>query len=365
MYRSVQRSELSLLQLDVQPEGVVEAYFSGDVNLVYSLRGVLMDYVPSLAMCDGLVEVNTSVMPSDLLIHRVGMIPLRVDTPDGAFLMDTMTPFQECDCGSSEGSHWGCQKCSVSFVLDVFNGAVISRSVMSSELVKGPSHFPVHVMHAGSDEEGAVAVEAGLPPDKLALVMDAGQGYGVEVVTLGPGQHVKAIFRAQLGHGAVHARFCVVSAVAIRQRVKVEVDMEVAASMPPEAVQALVDTFPDLVTLVELGPKGQRVLAPISPEAWVVEDPLDVCDDLDDFEEAWGVNGVMKITGQSYYRLEVEGTGAVPAKDLIPVAAEVLRRRTQALIGALLEGLQRPGVIKVPSCHLEPEVDLLPPPGLK
>ena len=237
MYRSLQRSELSLLQLHLQPDGVVEAYFSGDINLVYSLRGVMLDYVPTIAVCDSLVEVNTSAMPSDLITHRVGMIPLKVDLPDGAFLMDAMVPFQECDCGGEKGGEWGCEKCSVSFALEVFNGAVINRSVMSTELIKGPSLFPVQVMHAGGDDEGGIAMEAGLPPDKLALVMDESHGYGVEIVTLGPGQHVKAIFRAQVGSGAAHAKFCPVSVVAIRQRVKVEVDMEVAASMPPGAME--------------------------------------------------------------------------------------------------------------------------------
>lgn len=85
------------------------------ISFANSLRRILLSEVPTIAIDIVQVHQNNSVLPDDLLVHRLGLIPMQLKE-------DNLLHSYECDCDSF------CEKCSINIQLNVTGGEVYSNA---------------------------------------------------------------------------------------------------------------------------------------------------------------------------------------------------------------------------------------------
>lgn len=68
------------IKVTSRSEDTLEMELSGiDAALVNALRRIIIAEIPTLAFHKVLLFQNTSVLPDELLVHRLGLLPLAVD----------------------------------------------------------------------------------------------------------------------------------------------------------------------------------------------------------------------------------------------------------------------------------------------
>ena len=109
--------------LSIAPHEVRFILSDTDMSMANALRRIMIAEVPTLAI--DLVEFhdNTTVLNDEYLAHRLGLIPLRYQSPNhhlsgGNDIHGVFLPHDECACYDR------CPKCSVEFYLDVKYDAV-------------------------------------------------------------------------------------------------------------------------------------------------------------------------------------------------------------------------------------------------
>lgn len=50
-----------------------------DASLANGLRRIIISEIPTMAFHKVLLYQNTSVIPDELLVHRLGLLPLKID----------------------------------------------------------------------------------------------------------------------------------------------------------------------------------------------------------------------------------------------------------------------------------------------
>jgi DNA-directed RNA polymerase subunit D len=146
-----------------------------DAAFVNALRRAIITEVPTMAIEDIFYFDNSSVIPDEVLAHRIGLIPLKTD-------LDNYLLPEQCNCKAE----LGCPKCRVTLNLNVESGDEI-RSVYSSEI--------------NSVDQNIVPVSPKILLAKLA-----------------PHQAIKFEAYAQLNKGRLHSKFSPVS-MAIYQHI--------------------------------------------------------------------------------------------------------------------------------------------------
>ncbi len=125
-----------------------------------TIRRAIMTYVPSMAVERVRIYENTSPIYDEILVKRIGLVPLFTD-------LKTYNLPQECKCGGK-----GCARCQVTLILEKSGpGMVYSGDLKAQD----PKIKPVY--------------------DKIPLVK------------LGKGQKVKMEMIAQLGLMSDHAKY--------------------------------------------------------------------------------------------------------------------------------------------------------------
>jgi DNA-directed RNA polymerase subunit D len=154
-----------------------------DVAFANALRRTMISEVPSMAVDDIFIFDNSSVVPDEVLAHRIGFVPLKTD-------LDSYVLPEECECGSD----LGCSLCRVVLTLDVRADAG-NRTVTSGDFV--------------SEDPKIVPASPDIPLTKLA-----------------PGQAVRLEGYARLGTGKIHAKWQPVSAAIYQHVGEIEIDEE-------------------------------------------------------------------------------------------------------------------------------------------
>lgn len=159
-------------------EGVDNAFVNG-------LRRIILSEVPTMAIEDIFYFDNASIVPDEVLAHRVGLVPLKTD------LENYVLP-ENCDCDAD----LGCPKCRAILTLDV-EAEEETRTVYSGDLMSSdPMIKPV------SDD---------IPLSKLTK-----------------GQAIRFEAYAQLGQGKEHTKWSPVSKAIYQNTIELEVDEEAA-----------------------------------------------------------------------------------------------------------------------------------------
>ena len=183
--------------------------------------------VPCIAITQVSIEENTSVLPDEMLAHRLGLIPIRYTNPDrhidDEFVLDD--PYSEEDADE------------VPLVLDVQNDESEMRIVTSRDLrivPRATHHVKLEVAHtSGPEEEETIRMATG----------DAPYEPGIPIVKLGPYQALKIRAVAKLGIGKLHAKFAPAT-VAMRYQAAIDVNTEAVDSVSMEKREGFVAACP-------------------------------------------------------------------------------------------------------------------------
>lgn len=152
-----------------------------NVAFLNTLRRIMLTEVPSMAVDEVMVIENSSVLPDEVLAHRLGFIPLKTD-------LETYNLPEECPCKSE----LGCNLCRVSLALDV-EATESVRTIYSGDLVtENPDIRPVKD--------------------------------NIPIVKLAPDQKIKLEAYARLGKGKTHAKWQPVSVCTYKHLPKIEID---------------------------------------------------------------------------------------------------------------------------------------------
>lgn len=131
---------------------------------INTLRRFALNEVPIMAVDDVVLHYNSSPMHDEILVHRIGLIPLKTEI--GRFVSA-----DECSCKSN----LGCPKCRVMIYLDV-EAKDKTRQVLSSDIV--------------SEDDIVKPISPNIP-----------------IVILAKGQKIKLEGYARLGSGKMHAKW--------------------------------------------------------------------------------------------------------------------------------------------------------------
>lgn len=154
-----------------------------DVAIMNTLRRIMLAEVPCMAVEDVMIIENSSVLQDEILVHRLGLMPLTTD-------LESYNLPEQCACKSE----FGCNLCRAALTLDVeAKGSIMT--VYSRDLTPdNPDIKPV------SDD--------------------------IPIVKLAPNQKIKLEAYARLGKGKEHAKWQPVSLCAYKHLPKIFIDWD-------------------------------------------------------------------------------------------------------------------------------------------
>jgi len=116
-----------------------------------SLRREMISGVPTLAIEDVRIYDNTSVLFDEMLVHRLGLIPLRTD-------LKAHVPKEECSC---EGA--GCPTCTATYTLSVEGPrTVYSNDLIPQDSASGPVSENIPIVKLTEDQKVVIEAKAHL-----------------------------------------------------------------------------------------------------------------------------------------------------------------------------------------------------------
>ena len=243
-----------------------------------ALRRTMIAEVPSMTIDDIFFFDNSSVLPDEVLAHRIGLMPLVTD-------LDSYVLPERCQCKSD----MGCSLCRVILTLDV-KADIESRVVYSGDLI--------------SEDPKVVPAS----PD-------------ISLVKLAPGQAVKFEAYARLGRGKTHAKWQPVSMCVYQNVAEIEIDGERCT-----LCGSCVEACPRAVLVME---DGKLEIA-----------DLYACTLCGDCAEACPLEPpavVQRMKGDSFL-FTVESTGCLPPKRIVSEAANILIAKLDELSGKIERG---------------------------
>lgn len=236
-----------------------------------SLRRTMVAEVPIMTVDDIFYFDNSSIVPDEVLAHRIGFVPLTTD-------LDSYVLPEECDCEAE----LGCPKCRAGLTMDV-EAKDDTVTVYSGDLVpEDPSIAPVSKR---------------IPLAKLA-----------------PGQAIKFEAYAQLGQGKVHAKWSPVSMCVYQNVALVDVEDEAAT-------KECLDACGDDVAVIEGG-----VLKVIDIQGF---ERCRRCRELVSHEE------IMRGLKKDEFLFTVESTGGLPPERIVKEAVKMLKQKLSTLRGKI------------------------------
>jgi DNA-directed RNA polymerase II subunit RPB3 len=170
-----------------------------NISIINSLRRVMINEVPTIAIDLVFIELNSSTMHDELLAHRLGLVPLSSD------YIDDLRYTRECECEQY------CFRCSFVFSIDVY-AEKKSTSFYSSDLIclnpdeklNGKKIKPVNYQEFNTSSESR----------------------HILLGKLAKGQRIKLLAVAKKGTGKEHAKWCPVSTIRIKNLNTSFIDIE-------------------------------------------------------------------------------------------------------------------------------------------
>ncbi|GAA5832655.1 hypothetical protein JCM11251_001399 [Rhodosporidiobolus azoricus] len=153
------------------------------LGLANSLRRSMISRIDTLAIDQVQITENTSVLPDEMLAHRLGLVPLNSEGMDKQIINYN----RECDCDSY------CTKCSVVLTLNVKRTVPGTQDVTTKDLIV----------------EGGERSDVGRP----AMSSDPKLQKGILLAKLNQGQELSMRCIAVKGRALEHAKWSPVAAV--------------------------------------------------------------------------------------------------------------------------------------------------------
>eukprot|EP00499_Haloplacidia_sp_CaronLabIsolate_P004428 CAMPEP_0196779510 /NCGR_PEP_ID=MMETSP1104-20130614/6428_1 /TAXON_ID=33652 /ORGANISM="Cafeteria sp., Strain Caron Lab Isolate" /LENGTH=355 /DNA_ID=CAMNT_0042149691 /DNA_START=6 /DNA_END=1070 /DNA_ORIENTATION=- len=292
-----------------------------DPPIANALRRVLLAEVPTMAIDKLYIFNNTSIMQDEVLAHRVGLIPLKVDPDDfdemteGASATDTNTIVFRLSKHVEQSkkprhARAGEAKEEEEEAQDKF------LSVYSGALVWQPQ---------GSQEERFQDRPLGVVHDDILLLK------------LKPGQTIDFEAHAYKGIGKTHAKWSPVSTAYYRLLPQVELTDEVRGD---DARELKAKCPMNVFDIEDMGGDARAVVA--RPRN------CSMCREC--IREPHWDRRVRLYRKMDHFLFHVESTGAVSARELVVRAARVMAAKCRSVLEALdagdaVEGLEALGEI--------------------
>ncbi len=238
-----------------------------DVSFANSLRRTMVAEVPMMVVEDIFYFDNSSLVPDEVLAHRVGLVPLKTN-------LESYVLPEECDCEAE----LGCPKC---------------RAVLTMDVEAGDDTVTVYSGDLIPEDPSIAPVSNRIPLAKLAQ-----------------GQAIKFEAYAQLGQGKVHAKWSPVSMCVYQNVAVVDVKDKAAANKCLEACGDGIATL-DGGRLKIIDIQGFERHAP--------------CREHVSHEE------IMQGLKQDEFLFTVESNGGLPPERIVKEAVKMLKGKLSAL----------------------------------
>jgi DNA-directed RNA polymerase subunit D len=239
-----------------------------DVSFANSLRRTMVAEVPMMVVEDIFYFDNSSLVPDEVLAHRVGLVPLKTN-------LESYVLPEECDCEAE----LGCPKC---------------RAVLTMDIEAGEDTVTVYSGDLIPEDPSIAPVSSRIPLAKLA-----------------PGQAIKFEAYAQLGQGKVHAKWSPVSMCVYQNVSLVTVKDMAAAKKCLEACGEGVATLDgDKLKIIDIQGFERHAR----------------CRELVSHEE------IMQGLKQDEFLFTVESTGGLPPERIVKEAVKILKGKLSVLV---------------------------------
>mmetsp|Transcript_19266 Transcript_19266/g.32168 ORF Transcript_19266/g.32168 Transcript_19266/m.32168 type:complete len:343 (+) Transcript_19266:80-1108(+) len=282
--------------------------YDTDVSVANSLRRVMIGETPTMAIDLVTIEENNSVLHDEFLAHRLGLIPIRVNTSKG---VDQYQYKQDCFCESH------CPNCSIEFDLDVVHETDAPVRIVTSSDLK-TNNENVEAVTYSSHEEAYFASSTNPASDEAS---------GITIVKLAPGQKVKCHCIALKGISKIHAKWCPVSVATFAYVPKVELNEAVIDELTDAQAQEFVNSCPTRVFSLD---EQQGKISVENSAACMF------CDECSKLGDLWKKNSqddnVVSIsTEPNRFIFSVETTGALKPDEVVFSSLRVLQGKLQLL----------------------------------
>jgi len=238
-----------------------------DVAFANALRRTMVSEVPIMTIDDIFYFDNSSLVPDELLAHRIGLVPLKTD-------LDAYVLPEDCNCNAD----LGCPKC---------------RAVLTMDMEATDDNVTVYSGDLVSEDASVAPASPRIPLAKLT-----------------PGQAIRFEAYAQLGQGKIHVKWSPVS-MCVYQNVSL------VPGKDKTSMQACVDACGSTAAAVE----GDR-LKVIDIQGF---ESCKKCTDLVSHKE------IMDNLKPDEFLFTVESNGALLPERIVQEAVKILKRKLGGL----------------------------------
>lgn len=295
------------------PEELVFDMAGLDAPLVNALRRILLAEVPSVAIERVLIRNNTSIVHDEMLAHRLGLVPLRVDI---AALEDVPPPADGED--------------PTTVPYTSANHVVLRLKVRCSEVPGAPPDAPPTVRYKNAHvlskslQWTPVGDQAAWLTDGVEPVHD-----DILLAKLRPGQEIDIEAHAVRGVGRVHAKWSPVATAFYRMLPEVTLRRPLAPAEASTLVAACPANVFDLEDVAGRGGGGGLGVTVARPRACTM------CRECIRLPE---LAGAVDLTRRrEHFVFSVESSGVRPPVELFRDALDVLVAKCQVVLDALDE----------------------------
>lgn len=283
------------------PDELVCDLIGIDAPIANALRRILIAEVPSMAIERVYMANNTSVIQDEVLSHRIGLIPLKVDPSQMEYLEPDEDPTD-------------------------MNTLVFKLDVTAAENPEDPDGITTvysrdlrWVPQGGQEERFADAPVRPVHDD-------------IVICKLKPGQSVALEAHAVKGIGADHAKFSPVGTASYR----LLPELLVADKVKGADAEALVSKCPmNVFDIEDLGGTVSAVSARPRDCTICRECIRGEMTDKTPFADVVTIHRVM-----DHFIFSIESTGALPASELFAEAVRILQTKSREVLAGLAEAVE-------------------------
>ncbi|KAB2604992.1 DNA-directed RNA polymerases I and III subunit rpac1-like [Pyrus ussuriensis x Pyrus communis] len=287
-----------------------------DPALANAFRRILIAEVPTMAIEKVLIANNTSVIQDEVLAHRLGLIPIKVD-PRLFEFTENNTPNEKNTIVSK--LHVRCER----------GGQRIS--VKSKELIWLPngSEYPLESQDTKSESSSKPKTYTSFTcsQDSLPEFSDnpiCPTSGDITIARLGPGQEIDLEAHAVKGIGKTHAKWSPVAPVWYRMLPEVIISQDIEDEM----AEKLVATCPVKVFDIEDIGNGKKRATVARPRACTL------CRECIREGKGWE-NSIALQRKKDHFIFKIESTGVLPPEVLFTEAVKILEDKCDRVISDL------------------------------
>lgn len=290
-----------------------------DASIANAFRRILIAELPTMAIEKVFIANNTSVINDEVLSHRLGLIPLKVDPRLFDYMSEKDVPNEKntivfklharCEKGDQRGAH--------------------RLSVKSKDLIWLPngSEFPIENSASNTTSKPKTYTSFNCSQDSLPEFSDPEKPisptYGdILIDRLGPGQEIELEAHAVKGVGKTHAKWSPVATAWYRMLPEVVLLQEVK----DEKAEELVKKCPVKVFDIEDVGNGKRAMAARPRDCTLCRECIR--------GEGWDKYVALRRV-KDHFIFTIESTGALPPEVLFTEAVKILEDKCELLITEL------------------------------